>query len=84
MTKRILLLVTIVLMVAQGGQAVLRERNFKNTLEVLLTELNRTHEEQVGRISRFNEMSKMFERSMSDVMDRSQQIEHMLYSHRSE
>ena len=53
-------------------------------LRVLRSELSMTHEEQVQRMARFNEMSRRFDQMMIQVMDRSHQIELMLYSQKSD
>ncbi|MBR1882561.1 MAG: mechanosensitive ion channel [Muribaculaceae bacterium] len=66
------------------AQAVLKERDMAQTLSVLRTELTSTHEEQLKRMQRFAEMSKRYDLMMVQVMNRSQQIELMLYSQKSD
>ena len=83
MKKRLILLAVMALMVS-AGQAVLKERDLGQTLSVLCTELTMTHQEQVQRMARFNEMSRRYDRMMIQVMDRSHQIELMLYSQKSD
>jgi small-conductance mechanosensitive channel len=63
--------------------AVLKERDMSQTLSVLRTELTSMHQEQLQRMQRFKEMNKRFDKMMIQVMDRSQQIELMLYSQKS-
>lgn len=78
------LLILIVLMAAVFPMsAVLKERDMSQTLSVLLTELNTTHHEQLARVQRFEDMNRRFDKMMVQVMDRSQQIELMLYSQKS-
>lgn len=84
MSKRILLSIVLVVAGILSSHAVLKERDLQNTLSVLCTELTRTHQEELARMQRFNEMSKMFDRTMINVMNRSQQIELMLYSQKSD
>ena len=67
-----------------AGRAVLKERDMGQTLSVLCTELSMTHEEQKQRMARFNEMSRNYDQMMVKVMDRSHQIELMLYSQKSD
>ena len=80
--KRLLLTLLLVLAVLPSW-AVLKERNMHQTLSVLRTELSNTHVEQLQRIQRFEEMNRRFDRMMVQMMDRSQQIELMLYSQKS-
>lgn len=77
-------MVAIVAMAALSSQAVLKERDLQQTLGVLHTELERTHQEELNRMERFAEMNKMFDKAMFDVVSRSQQIELMLYSQKSD
>lgn len=84
MSKRILLAIVMVVAGIVNSHAVLKERDLQNTLSVLCTELTRTHQEELARMQRFNEMSKMFDRNMLNVMSRSQQIELMLFSQKSD
>ena len=80
--KRIILLALLMLVLTPAG-AVLKERDMSQTLSVLRTELTSMHQEQLQRMQRFNEMNKRFDKMMIQVMDRSQQIELMLYSQKS-
>ena len=80
--KRIILLAMLVLAILPAS-AVLKERDMSQTLSVLRTELTSMHQEQLQRMQRFNEMNKRFDKMMIQVMDRSQQIELMLYSQKS-
>ena len=80
--KRIILLAVMVLVLLPAG-AVLKERDMSQTLSVLRTELTSMHQEQLQRMQRFKEMNKRFDKMMIQVMDRSQQIELMLYSQKS-
>lgn len=84
MIRRLSLAFAVFLLATLHGHAVLKERDLNNTLSVLCTELTRTHQEELNRMRRFNEMNKMFERAMVDVISRSQQIELMLYSQKSD
>ena len=81
--KRTILLFVMMLTLC-AGQAVLKERDMGQTLSVLCTELSMTHEEQMQRMARFNEMSRRYDQMMVQVMDRSHQIELMLYSQKSD
>ena len=81
-SKRIILLAVMVLVLLPAG-AVLKERDMSQTLSVLRTELTSMHQEQLQRMQRFKEMNKRFDKMMIQVMDRSQQIELMLYSQKS-
>ncbi len=81
--KRLILLALAALWLA-CGQAVLKERDMGQTLSVLCTELTLTHQEQVQRMEWFNEMSSHYNQMMVKVMDRSHQIELMLYSQKSD
>ena len=78
-----LMIWAMLMLVALPASAVLKERDMNQTLNVLLTELNSTHQEQLARMQRFNEMNRRFDKMMVQVMDRSQQIELMLYSQKS-
>ena len=78
-----LIMWVMVMMVALPAGAVLKERNMGQTLSVLRTELANTHHEQLQRMQRFAEMNRRFDQMMLQVMDRSQQIELMLYSQKS-
>ena len=80
--KRLTLL-ALMLLALLPANAVLKERDMKQTLSVLRTELESTHHEQLVRMQRFNEMNRRFDKMMLQVMDRSQQIELMLYSQKS-
>lgn len=80
--KRIILL-ALLMLVLTPANAVLKERDMSQTLSVLRTELTSMHQEQLQRMQRFNEMNKRFDKMMIQVMDRSQQIELMLYSQKS-
>lgn len=80
--KRIILL-AVLMLVLTPANAVLKERDMSQTLSVLRTELTSMHQEQLQRMQRFNEMNKRFDKMMIQVMDRSQQIELMLYSQKS-
>ena len=71
------------MLVLTPANAVLKERDMSQTLSVLRTELTSMHQEQLQRMQRFNEMNKRFDKMMIQVMDRSQQIELMLYSQKS-
>ena len=71
------------MLVLTPAGAVLKERDMSQTLSVLRTELTSMHQEQLQRMQRFNEMNKRFDKMMIQVMDRSQQIELMLYSQKS-
>ena len=73
----------LLMMVTLPAGAVLKERNMGQTLSVLRTELANTHHEQLQRMQRFAEMNRRFDQMMLQVMDRSQQIELMLYSQKS-
>ena len=66
------------------GHAVLKEQDMEQALSVLCSELTMTHNEQVQRMARFNEMSRRYDKMMIQVMDRSHQIELMLYSQKSD
>ena len=57
--KRLLLTLLLVLAVLPSW-AVLKERNMRQTLSVLRTELSSTHVEQLQRIQRFEEMNRRF------------------------
>ena len=81
-SKRIILLAMLLLAMLPAG-AVLKERDMGQTLSVLRTELTSTHHEQLQRMQRFDEMNRRFDKMMVQVMDRSQQIELMLYSQKS-
>ena len=81
-SKRIILLAVLILAILPAG-AVLKERDMSQTLSVLRTELTSMHQEQLQRMQRFKEMNKRFDKMMIQVMDRSQQIELMLYSQKS-
>ncbi|MBQ7691520.1 MAG: mechanosensitive ion channel [Muribaculaceae bacterium] len=81
--KRLILL-AVALLCLTPGRAVLKERDLGQTLSVLCTELTITHQEQVQRMERFNDMSQRYDQMMMKVMDRSHQIELMLYSQKSE
>ncbi|MBO4870436.1 MAG: mechanosensitive ion channel [Muribaculaceae bacterium] len=82
--KKILISFLLVLFTCLHGVAVLKEHDMSQALRVLRSELSMTHEEQVQRMTRFNEMSRRFDQMMIQVMDRSQQIELMLYSQKSD
>ena len=84
MAKRIFLLLIILFAGTLAGQAVLKERDLKHTLSVLNTELTITHQDQLQRMNRFKQMSKRFDKSMLETMDRCQQIELMLYSQKTD
>ena len=78
-----LIIWAVMALVALPAGAVLKERNMGQTLSVLRTELTNTHQEQLMRMERFNEMNRRFDKMMVQVMDRCQQIELMLYSQKS-
>ena len=80
--KQLTIWVVMVVM-ALPAAAVLKERNMSQALSVLRNELTSTHHEQLVRMQRFNEMNRRFDKMMVQVMDRSQQIELMLYSQKS-
>ena len=81
-SKQLTIWVVMVVM-ALPAAAVLKERNMSQALSVLRNELTSTHQEQLVRMQRFNEMNRRFDKMMVQVMDRSQQIELMLYSQKS-
>lgn len=80
--KQLMMWALMALMALPAG-AVLKERDMSRTLSVLRTELDNTHREQLVRMQRFSEMNRRFDRMMVQVLDRSQQIELMLYSQKA-
>lgn len=81
--KKTLLIVILFAMAFLPSEAVLKERDMKHTLSILRTELENTHQEQLKRMERYNEMQRRYDKMMINVMDRCQQIELMLYSQKS-
>lgn len=81
--RRILVLTMLICLWAMPARAVLKERDMSQTLSVLRNELTSTHQEQLVRLQRFNEMNRRFDKMMVQVLDRTQQIELMLYSQKS-
>ena len=82
--KKFLITIVLTLITGLWSNAVLKEQDMNQALSVLCSELTAAHKEEVQRMARFNEMSKRFDRMMVQVMDRSHQIELMLYSQKSD
>lgn len=82
--KKYILIIALLLTTTLQGNAVLKEQDLENALSVLCSELTMTHNEQMQRMARFNEMSKRYDKMMIQIMDRSHQIELMLYSQKSD
>lgn len=82
--KKTILAILLVLITALQAAAVLKEQDMEKALSVLRSELTMMHKEEVQRMARFNEMSRRFDKMMIQVMDRSHQIELMLYSQKSD
>ena len=73
-----------VALMAIPASAVLKEQNLNQTLEVLCAELSDMHAEQKVRADRYQQMNKRYDQIMMKAMDRSHQIELMLYSQRND
>lgn len=82
--KKYFVIIVLILLSSLNGNAVLKEQDMEQALSVLCSELTMMHQEQVQRMARFNEMSKRYDKMMIQVMDRSHQIELMLYSQKSD
>ena len=82
--KKYFFIIAVIILSNFDCGAVLKEQDMGNALSVLCSELTMTHNEQVERMSRFNDMSKRYDKMMIQVMDRSHQIELMLYSQKSD
>lgn len=79
-TKKILTLLLLTLLCVVDADAVLREQNLTQTLQVLCSELSSIHLEEVKRMQHFEVMNKQFNYQTLEALKRSRQIEVMLYS----
>ena len=84
MMKKIFLILAIIIVNSLSAGAVLKEQDLDQALSVLCSELSAAHREEVQRMARFSEISRRYDRMMIQVMDRSHQIELMLYSQKSD
>jgi len=82
--KKAIILSLLVLFIGLPAGAVLKEKNMRQTLNVLCEELSNTHKEQRQRLQRFEQRNLGFKKQIGRDLELCNDIELMLYSQKDQ